>query len=255
PSIRIQSRVAQIFVSGTMKVLGSTLRHNAQLTAGRATILRLIVGIDYLHLLRSINTGNTNNGTAATGTDRGSTVKSDQRILHARAVDLEGHTTTDCEVEVTQRRATAQPRNQRSHIQRIASVEFLIADLLARNLSLQYLGGRRYIHLLRQFADGQGCVQGQRSVRTQRVMTADILLEAFCFRRQAIVARSQICNGVMPLRICSRRMCLTRGLVEQNNLRTGNRSSRSVFDKPANRTRIGLSKRSCREQDGNPCCT
>src|SRR6185312_2756253 len=116
-----------------MKVPGSTLGHHADLATGGIAILRLIIRGHDLHLLGRIDAGDADDGAVATGTDGGSAVKEHRRILRASTVDLEWIAAANREIKVAERRTGAHSGDQRAHVERIAPVELLIADLLARN--------------------------------------------------------------------------------------------------------------------------
>src|ERR1700719_3227398 len=96
-----------MLISRTMEVPGSTLGHNAHLTARRPAILRLVASRHDLHFLGGIYARDTDDRAAPASADRRSTVKCDQRILGARSMNLIGNSATNGKVEITKRRTAA----------------------------------------------------------------------------------------------------------------------------------------------------
>ncbi len=160
-----------------MKICSPALAHKPNLTACCAAVFCLIASREHLHLLRGVHAGNTDDRAATTSADRRGTVKRDQRILRAGSVDLERDSATDRKVEVPKRGTAAKTGKQRSHVERIASVQLLIADLLSRNLALhcsrlrlQHRRGCGHFYSFGQLTDFERRIDIDRRARAESVM-------------------------------------------------------------------------------------
>src|ERR1700726_3947351 len=119
-----------------MEVSGSALGHDAQLTAGRAAVLRGEVGRKYLDLLDGVHAGNTYDRAVGSGTNRPGAIKRNHRVLCARPVYLERLAAAYREVEIPKGRGGSDAGKKLRHVKRIAAVELLVLHLLPSHLGL-----------------------------------------------------------------------------------------------------------------------
>src|SRR5581483_1322834 len=124
PGIRVHVRVLEVLVESAMEIGRSALRHDANLTAARASVLSLIVRGQNLNLLRGIDVRDTNNGAIGACAHGRCTVNRYQRILRARAIDGKRIAARSNAVLIAKGPTAADAWQKLSRIDRAAAVEF-----------------------------------------------------------------------------------------------------------------------------------
>ncbi len=106
-------------------VIGATaLGNNADLTAGGAAVFSGVVTGEYLNFLCRIDVGHPDAGATSPCACGGSAVSGDHGVLLAGAVHVIA-AIREREVEVAECRTGADTRQERTHEQRIAAIQFL----------------------------------------------------------------------------------------------------------------------------------
>ncbi len=154
-----------------MEIPRAALADDADLAARRAPEFGGIVGGQDLYFLHGIDIGDADYGAVGASSEGRRAVEGDDGVLGAGAIDLEGLSAADGEVEVAHGAAAAHTRKGLRHVQGIAAVQFLTLNLGAGDFTLHGAGVclqncRRgnYFHGFRGTADGEDGIQGQRGV-------------------------------------------------------------------------------------------
>ena len=117
-----------------MKIPAAAPGHDANLTAGRASIFGVVIRRQNLYFLRRIQVGHANAGAIRTGAHADRAVKGDQIVLRTPAIDVQ----TACRQAeaVAAQRAAKHARFDDCQEQRIAPVELQVFDRLLGSTSL-----------------------------------------------------------------------------------------------------------------------
>ena len=89
PLIGIHRGVAEVLIEVAVEVLLTALRYDADLAACRATILRVVIGGENLHLLNGVHVGNADGCSVGTSVYGNGSVKGDQVVLSSRPIDIQ----------------------------------------------------------------------------------------------------------------------------------------------------------------------
>ncbi len=158
-----------------MELAAAALGDEADLTAGRASVLGVVVGSEDLDFLNGLQVSGADRSAVGTGSDADGAVVGDLQILSAGAVN--GQAARGQAKAEAGKRAAADAWLQKGEEQRVPAVEHQLLDLLFFNglanrggFGLQLFGGGDDFHRFGELADSEVGVYGDGDVSVEFVV-------------------------------------------------------------------------------------